>query len=313
MLGLARMMASSQPTRWRRFGAGGLPLTLRQQTSLQRWQADFEALASGAAANQSLADILQLPQMLQRLGSSSSGGLPLLQAALAGQYGGQYGAALDQLSALYHDNHTSFGGADNIVLGGFARLPQSFAPGLGSSLRLRSPVVQIRHGDSSATVRTASGQELTAQYVICTVPLGVLRAGGVQLEPPLPAETEAALGRLGVGRLEKLWLEFDAVSGGLAGAGWLGAAGGCTAMCVLSPTSSSSSSQQLHALPRHACRRFGTTRCAAQGSRGHPASSWSCWPPLLAAAEAAAVVAAVQAVPIVAAALIAAAQGGAGS
>ena len=83
MLGLARMMASSQPARWRRFGAGGLPLTARQQTSLQRWQADFEALASEAAANQSLAAILQLPQMLQRLGSSP-GGLPLLEAALAG-------------------------------------------------------------------------------------------------------------------------------------------------------------------------------------------------------------------------------------
>lgn len=230
MLGLARMIASSQPTRWRRFGTGGLPLTVRQQTSLQRWQADFEALASGAAANQSLADILQLPQMLQRLGSSA-GGLPLLEAALAGQYGGQYGAALHQLSALYYDNHTSFGGADNIVLDGFARLPKSFAPGLGAALRLRTPVVQIRHGDSFAAVRTASGQELTAQYVICTVPLGVLRTGGIQLEPPLPAETEAALGRLGVGRLEKLWLEFDAVSGEVRWRRLAGCGRGCAALC----------------------------------------------------------------------------------
>ena len=80
-------------------------------------------------------------------------------------------------------------------------------------------------------VRTASGQELTAQYVICTVPLGVLRTGGIQLEPPLPAETEAALGRLGVGRLEKLWLEFDAVSGEVRWRRLAGCGRGCAALC----------------------------------------------------------------------------------
>lgn len=106
---------------------------------------------------------------------------------------------------------------------------------LGSTrLRLSTPVVSIRHGDSNATVVTAAGQELSAQYIICTAPLGVLKAGHLVMDPALPEATQMALGRVGVGHLEKLWLQFDDVravesSGGQAEVGqehaWEDAAG----------------------------------------------------------------------------------------
>lgn len=212
MLGLARVATSG--TMHRRFGPDGHVLTSRQQLqNLQQWSADLEALASGAAANQSLADVLRGPAMLSRLGGSPANAA-LLGAEAAARYGVQYGGALGQLSALYFDNTTSYGGVDNVVLGGYSSIPESLAAelGEGGQLLLSSPVLAIHHGDSNATVYTATGEALTAQYVVCTAPLGVLQAGGIQLEPPLPNETVAAVARLGTGRLEKLWLEFGSVS-----------------------------------------------------------------------------------------------------
>lgn len=44
-----------------------------------------------------------------------------------------------------------------------------------------------------------------------TVPLGVLQAGAITFDPPLPEEKAAAISALGMGLLDKLWLAFDEV------------------------------------------------------------------------------------------------------
>ncbi|KAE8741122.1 hypothetical protein FOCC_FOCC013380 [Frankliniella occidentalis] len=61
-----------------------------------------------------------------------------------------------------------------------------------------------------ATVRTADGAEYHADYVIVTVPLGVLKAAGDTLfTPPLPAEKTEAIRGLGFGAVTKLFLEYS--------------------------------------------------------------------------------------------------------
>ena len=59
-------------------------------------------------------------------------------------------------------------------------------------------------------LRTAQG-ELTADAVLVTLPLGVLKANAVSFDPPLPAARIEATARLGVGTLAKLAYEFDEV------------------------------------------------------------------------------------------------------
>lgn len=193
-------------------GSDGVPLRPRRRTDLQRWEADVAALAGTVPPNASLADVAALPQLASRTGSE---GLPLLQAALEARLGAEHGGGLAQLSAHYHDNHTAPAGVDNHVVGGYSRVPAWLAGRLASArLRLSTPVAAVRHGDTHATVLLASGQALTAQYVISTVPVGVLQAGGLELEPGLPPQAAAALAGTGAGQLEKLWLQFDEVGGG---------------------------------------------------------------------------------------------------
>ncbi|PRW59514.1 Rab family GTPase [Chlorella sorokiniana] len=222
---LDRCMSGPAADTLRLIGPDGRNLSATEQRYLQqRWTSDVAALASNATEGQPLAHVLRAPLLAQRIGGCSrpcppsaatNASLALLEASLAAQLGAQHGATLRQLSAAHYDNASSPLGGDNIILGGFARIPEYMAANatsrLGSrlTLRLGTPVVAIRHGDSNATVTTAAGQQLQAQYVLCTVPLGVLKAGGVSLEPALPEASQVALDRLGVGRLEKLWMRFD--------------------------------------------------------------------------------------------------------
>ena len=71
---------------------------------------------------------------------------------------------------------------------------------------LESIVAKVHHNESEATleVATAGGVTYIASRVICTLPLGVLQRGDVEFSPPLPTRRREALGRLGMGLLNKV-------------------------------------------------------------------------------------------------------------
>lgn len=52
---------------------------------------------------------------------------------------------------------------------------------------------------------------LTADVVVVTVPLGVLKANVLRFAPPLPPSKQLAMHRLGFGLLNKLVIEFPRV------------------------------------------------------------------------------------------------------
>jgi hypothetical protein len=54
-------------------------------------------------------------------------------------------------------------------------------------------VTNISQAGESVTVTTGNGTQLTADYVIVTVPLGVLKNGSIGFEPQLPADKQAAI------------------------------------------------------------------------------------------------------------------------
>jgi monoamine oxidase len=60
-------------------------------------------------------------------------------------------------------------------------------------------------------LETKGGKTYEGDHLIVTLPLGVLKSGDVKFEPPLPKSKQAAIDRLGVSYLEKLFLEFEEV------------------------------------------------------------------------------------------------------
>jgi monoamine oxidase len=73
--------------------------------------------------------------------------------------------------------------------------------------RLNTPVAEIQWKTGESLVRTTSGLEFSAPRCIVTVPLGVLKAGGLRFHPAL-AEKEQALRGLEMGPVRRVSLCF---------------------------------------------------------------------------------------------------------
>lgn len=115
------------------------------------------------------------------------------------------GAAQD-LSALWFDDDSRFDGGERLFLDGYNVLTQYLAAGL--DVRLNHAVSAIRYDRDGATISTSRG-EVRASRVIVTLPLGVLQAGAVSFDPPLPEAKQQAIRSLGMGVLNKCYLRFE--------------------------------------------------------------------------------------------------------
>lgn len=64
--------------------------------------------------------------------------------------------------------------------------------------------MQVLESENGVRVVTASGEALPADAVVVTAPLGVLKAGAIRFEPPLPSWKQDAIRKLGFGDLNKV-------------------------------------------------------------------------------------------------------------
>ncbi|MDU0367989.1 NAD(P)/FAD-dependent oxidoreductase [Microbacterium sp. KSW4-17] len=116
----------------------------------------------------------------------------------------QYGIGMHGLGAHGLDDDTVNG--DEVVFPqGYDELASNFAEGL--DVRLDHAVSRVRWSSEGAEVETARGT-FRARHVVVTVPVGVLHAGGLVLEPALPAAHARALGLLRMNAFEKVVLRF---------------------------------------------------------------------------------------------------------
>ena len=97
--------------------------------------------------------------------------------------------------------------ADMLPSGGYRRLVATLADGL--SITTGAVVAEITGDDDGVTVNTVDGSSHRATHVVVTVPLGVLKAGSIRFDPPLPDTKQEAIDQLGWGAFEKVVLAFD--------------------------------------------------------------------------------------------------------
>ncbi|KAF4555961.1 Flavin containing amine oxidoreductase-like protein 6 [Elsinoe fawcettii] len=124
-------------------------------------------------------------------------------------------AMVSQLSLSGHDQDSGneFEGRHSEVVGGYIQVPRGLMM-LPHQLEVQfdSPVKTIKYstvGDGLAQIECADGQQIEADKVILTAPLGVLKANAIKFEPALPDWKRGAIDRLGFGVLNKIVLVFE--------------------------------------------------------------------------------------------------------
>jgi len=108
------------------------------------------------------------------------------------------------------DDEFDFGGTHHLLPEGYGGLLEKLLPGL--DVRYSHSVESVMRTADSITVEamTPTGKlRISADKVICTLPLGVLKTGRVRFEPSLKPSKKQAIQRLGFGTLNKVLLVFE--------------------------------------------------------------------------------------------------------
>ncbi len=121
----------------------------------------------------------------------------------------EYAGALEDLSTWWWDEGEGYPGDDVLLVPGYVAMVDGLADGL--DVETGAVVTAIESGDDGVVVRTDAGDVHPADHVVVTLPLGVLQAGDVTFDPPLPEAKATAIGRLGMGLLDKVYLRFPEV------------------------------------------------------------------------------------------------------
>ena len=118
------------------------------------------------------------------------------------------GVEIHQLSAESSPLDRMFEGTDYIFPNGYKQIVSILEKNI--DLRLEHIVRSIEYSDEGVSVETNQGK-FKGDYLICTLPLGVLKAGTVSFIPPLPEKKQKAIQDLGMGILAKVHLRFPHV------------------------------------------------------------------------------------------------------
>lgn len=119
-------------------------------------------------------------------------------------------ASLSDLSENYWDDgYENYGYGDSILLGGYISVINALAKNL--NIRPNTEVLEIDYSDKNQVRVITNKTTYSADKVIITLPLGVLKSNSVKFTPELPSQKQEAINRLGFGSLAKLVLFFDEV------------------------------------------------------------------------------------------------------
>jgi hypothetical protein len=141
-------------------------------------------------------------------------------ARLEGWVGGPAG----DMSLEEADNFYGHAGAhatrDFMPRGAYGPMIEAYSRGLDirfgqriARICWRGGEAETKGGDAAdaarATVVTHDGARFACRCVVVTVPVAVLQAGAIAFEPPLPCRKLEAIGRVGMGLFNKVFMEFE--------------------------------------------------------------------------------------------------------
>lgn len=111
------------------------------------------------------------------------------------------------------DAGNEWDGKHTMVIGGYQSVPWGLANSPSRlDIRKNTAVKRVSYspdGSGAARVECEDGSTIEADHVVSTIPLGVLKHGNVEFDPPLPSSKTGAISRLGYGILNKIILVYS--------------------------------------------------------------------------------------------------------
>lgn len=139
----------------------------------------------------------------------------LIQHILETSFSHKHGANLNQISLWNLVSENSYQGHDYCAPGAFSKLVHHMLHSVQAmpnfTLHLNSPVVGLKHltEKNQVALTTKNQDTFTFDYVLCTVPLGVLKKSSLQFHPTLSPEKTAAIQALRLAHSNKVILQFE--------------------------------------------------------------------------------------------------------
>ena len=116
------------------------------------------------------------------------------------------GGDIYRLSSKDFYDDEAFDGEDIIITNGYDRITDYLAK--DTDIRLNTKVTGIDYSNDKVLIETNSGN-YSADIVLVTVPLGVLKKKVIQFTPKLPENTQNAIDNLEMGAVNKFLLVWD--------------------------------------------------------------------------------------------------------
>ena len=120
----------------------------------------------------------------------------------------EHGAERETLSPTLVSMGPDYDGDDVLFPKGYAAIFKALAGDY--DVRLKHVVRALTHSDAGASL-TVGAEDFEFDAVIVSLPLGILKQKLVHFNPPLPERKQHSIDRLGIGQLDKVYLQFDDV------------------------------------------------------------------------------------------------------
>lgn len=116
------------------------------------------------------------------------------------------GGDISELSSLDFYDDEAFGGDDLIITNGYDKIAEYLAQGI--EVKLNTKVLKIDYSKEKTLV-TTNRENFEADFVLLTVPLGILKENIISFTPTLPRTTQAAIHNLKMGSVNKFLCLWD--------------------------------------------------------------------------------------------------------
>ncbi len=116
------------------------------------------------------------------------------------------GGDISKLSSKFFDDDQAYKGEDVIITNGYDKVTDFLAQSL--DIRLNTRVTAVNYSNTQVAV-TANGSNIDADYVIVSVPLGVLKNNVISFTPSLPTTKVTAIDNTNMGNVNKFLLTWN--------------------------------------------------------------------------------------------------------